>query len=654
MDYKEHDKRNSSKESKLLIVAGIVTLTGFLALLFTSLWLNNRQTAEIRSSADAGDQFTILTTPPTLVRYDSSTIDFRIARPPFNNESAFAYPSEVTPLTFAVGNKKMTLLSSIHTWRCLMDQSVIDVYKAGGNQLFAPLDACSVVAKPESFKDVTDQGNIQYNLSQDAYGNRHWARTYWGVTDASVINVPGNEPRLVSVHHGENVNARYKSQGNDYTIQGSIRPTVYAGACPQNAPAGSICNCASGYDNGTYKPCWESFGGFASISSIPLNSLMLINRANGSNNDVNQGGSYDSGPVVWPASGYSRGTQAVSGGPYHPTLFTDTASGYVYIFYTQDWGKQSPFDKAFKCIGVARARLDDTNANSWRVLKDGQFNTLALPDGFNKDAVLQFLDKSAGNGDCIDLPNNTGVGDASIWFSVVKVANTPYFAALEEHSPGGKTYQLNVRISTDLIHWSPPQTIATADTNWGKSQYSYPTFYSKEGVSADVIDANEFYILGKRATNGSGYELNISRACIAIPGVNTCPANLSAEEWLVRQYYREFLGWNLRMGDAQFQDGINWHIQKVRQEGCFADISSFLQSEEYKKRDAKLSNREYIRMLYRGALSREPEWGAANYWLKMLDQKLYSRNELAAFMLASDDSWEARQVCDLKRTLGSP
>lgn len=644
----------ASKKSKLLIVAGSLALIGFLILLSISLWLNNRQTAEIRSSADSGGQFNVLASAPTVTRYDSSTIDFRIARPPFKHESAFTYPSEITPLTFAVGGKKMTILSSIHSWRCLMDQSVIDVYKAGGSQLFAPLDSCSVVVKPENLADVSNSGDFQFNVDINAYGNRHWARTYWGITDASVITTAGNEPQFLSVHHGENMNSRYKQQGRDHLIQGTIRPTVYAGACPQDAPAGSVCNCAAGYDGGTYKPCWESFGGFLSISAAPLNLLTSINKSPQSNKDINQISSFDAGPVVWPASGYSKGAQSTSGGPYHPTLFTDTTTGYVYIFYTQDWGKQSPFEKTFKCVGAARARIGETSANSWQVLKNGQFTTSGLPEGFNKDAMLQFLDKSAGNGDCIDLPGNTGVGDASIWFSVVRVANTPYFVALEEHSPGGKTYQLNVRLSTDLIHWSPPQTIATADTNWGKSQYSYPTFYNKDGTSADVIDANEFYILGKRATNGSGYELNVMRACIAIPGVSTCPANLTAEEWLVRQYYRELLGWNLRMGDTQFQDGINWHIQKIKQEGCFADIASFLQSDEYKKRDAKLNNREYIRMIYRGALSREPDWENANYWLNMLDQKLYSRSELATFMLGSADSWEAKQVCDGRRALGSP
>ncbi|MBP9820469.1 DUF4214 domain-containing protein [Candidatus Woesebacteria bacterium] len=644
----------ASKRPKLLIVAGSLVLIGFLVSLVISLWLNNRQTAEIRSSADTGGEFDILSAPPTVVRYDSSTIDFRIARPPFKHESAFTYPSEITPLTFAVGGKKMTILSSIHSWRCLMDQGIIDVYKAGGSQLFAPLDSCSVVVTPENLVDVTDSGNIQFKTNQSAYGNRHWARTYWGITDASVISVPGNEPQLISVHHGENMNSRYKQQGRDHLIQGTIRPTVYVGACPQDAPAGAVCDCAAGYDGGTYKPCWESFGGFLSISATPLNLLTSVNKASEGNKDRNQISSFDTGPVIWPAQGYSKGMQPSSGGPYHPTLFTDTTTGYVYIFYTQDWGKQSPFDKTFKCVGAARARIGETSASSWQVLKNGQFTTSGLPEGFNKDAMLQFLDKSAGNGDCIDLPNNTGTMDTSIWFSIAKVANTPYFAALEEHSPGNKTYQLSIRLSKDLIHWSPPQVLGTADTNWGKSQYSYPTFYSKEGVSADAIDANEFYILGKRATNGSGYELNVMRACIAIPGVSTCPANLTAEEWLVRQYYREFLGWNLRMGDVQFQDGINWHIQKVKQEGCFADIASFLQSEEYKKRDAKLNNREYIRMLYRGALSREPDWSTADYWLAMLDKKLYTRDEVATFMLGSNDSWEARQVCDLKRPLGSP
>ncbi len=99
------------KKSKILIAAGFLIITGFLVLLITTLWLNNRQTAEIRSSADSGGQVNVLASAPNVIRYDSSTIDFRIAKSPYNQESAFTYPSEVTPLTFAVGNKKMTIFS---------------------------------------------------------------------------------------------------------------------------------------------------------------------------------------------------------------------------------------------------------------------------------------------------------------------------------------------------------------------------------------------------------------------------------------------------------------------------------------------------------------------------------------------------------------
>jgi hypothetical protein len=619
-------------KKNLLYLVAISIISGILVQ-FTAM-VNNNQIDKVKTNAKS-EPINPLELTPVLTSYDSSIIDLRIG--------TFQYSSEITPLTFAVGDKKTMILSTDHSWRCLMDKSIIDVFLAGGSQLIAPLEDCSIVAKPESLINITDNGIFEFNLDINNYGSRHWARNYWGILDAAVIRDSDNNLQFLSVHHGENMNSKYSdADKKDYFIQGTFRNDVNVG------------DCASGFNDGVYEQCWESFGSFTSVSASPFNSLSLINKALNKNIDINQISAFELGPVVWPEKGYYNDTGNFSSGPYHPTLFADKDTGYVYLFYTQDWGKQDPFKDVFKCIGVSRARLDDVKADKWQVMKNGQFNTPALPVNFQKDNILQFLDEGASNGDCLNLPNNDGVNDASIWFSVVKIANSPYYAALEEHSPNNDTYQLNFRLSTDLINWSPPQTLSTADQNWGASKYSYPTFYNKYGASSDVIEASEFYILGKRATNSSGYELSVMRACIDIPGINSCPPKLNAEELLVRQYYREFLGWNLKIDDTQFQDSINWHVQKMTREGCFSDIAIFLQSEEYNKRDKTLNNKEYIRMLYRGGLSREPDWQYANYWLDKLNRDNISRFEVAKLMLGSRSSWEAKEVCDQKRVLGAP
>lgn len=246
---RRHKKRKFFVAAFLLVVVGAVAgLIAVISGMNTS--VDNRSDASVDIGIPAG-------APPQFTMLDSSTIDVRIARAPYISDSAFPYPPELTPLTLPVGGRKMTILSSIHSWRCMHDQGVIDVFNQAKSDLFLPLDSCSIIAKPQSLSNIKDDGGFEYKTNASELNSRDWARTYWGIADAGVARTPSGEEKLVSIHHGENANLQLNINGNTIQMQGTIHANVHPGACPPGAPANAICNCASGYFNGVFSNCWE-------------------------------------------------------------------------------------------------------------------------------------------------------------------------------------------------------------------------------------------------------------------------------------------------------------------------------------------------------------------------------------------------------------
>jgi len=109
------------------------------------------------------------------------------------------------------------------------------------------------------------------------------------------------------------------------------------------------------------------------------------------------------------------------------------------------------------------------------------------------------------------------------------------------------------------------------------------------------------------------------------------------------QYYKEFLG----RSEAYESDGVKWHANNIKTNGCKADILNFAQSTAFINRKNSFSDIQYIRMLYRGILSREPELGGLNWFTN----QLYNGQTKDWVLNALVNSNEAKNVCDNKKLI---
>jgi hypothetical protein len=88
-------------------------------------------------------------------------------------------------------------------------------------------------------------------------------------------------------------------------------------------------------------------------------------------------------------------------------------------------------------------------------------------------------------------------------FSVAQVRNTNYFIGVEEYQdytdlqPDGRTpySKKALRFSTDLLNWGPRFVFDKA-TDWTQTLYNYPILMGSDGLSNNLVDANDFYVLG--------------------------------------------------------------------------------------------------------------------------------------------------------------
>lgn len=183
-------------------------------------------------------------------------------------------------------------------------------------------------------------------------------------------------------------------------------------------------------------------------------------------------------------------------------------------------------------------------------------------------------------------------------------------------------------------------------TPWGDGAYAYPTFLDRGGKSNYEIDANEFYILGKYANLGAGYDLNAMKLSLTIEGYSP-PTVPTDEENLISQWYKELLGWTEPMTSA----GFLWHVQNFNQNGCNADVKNFTESSVFINGLQKTTtNEQYVRVLYRAFLSREPDGLASGslWWVNNLANGTYTRTTVIDALLASQ---EASNVCLTGRVL---
>jgi hypothetical protein len=230
--------------------------------------------------------------------------------------------------------------------------------------------------------------------------------------------------------------------------------------------------------------------------------------------------SNDMGPIAWPSTGYlqTNGTKASCGiGIPSSIVYKD----YVYVFFI-DHGPYSGLNPNMEQgrlagIKVIRAPVNGaTNPQAYTAYyRDSAGNdnwNASLPPGFTPETILHFLN--------VKGPRTTDLMDEEPWvsaplrFSVAVVRNTNYFIGVESYIDlqDGNRYKTALRWSVDLLHWTPRMLVISNASGFDSSTMNYPVFLSKDGLSNNIIDADDFYVLGThpgKTVNSIVYKLHL-------------------------------------------------------------------------------------------------------------------------------------------------
>lgn len=522
------------------------------------------------------------------------------------------YESEITPMVQFYNNKFLYIISTAWTFVCYSDKSL-----AQDSNISIERNKCKMLIKPDTVYSVDSTGIPRYQ--QPNLPSNLLPLTYIGVTGAGLIsNSETGNTELFTVSSAEHQNVSI----DNLNFQNSIYPEV------------RVENCKAGYLNNVWNNCWESFSSFALANSFSLNisDTISITRKN-------------IGPVAWPHNGYKTSSNSrINSGPYHTTLFIDNDFAYVYFVANN---ARNPNDiqkrRQSKCISVVRAPITEVdNLSSWRVYYNGNFENKSLPNGISYANLFEYFSVNGGETDCINLSGST-IYDSHLYFNVAKIKGTNMYIGAHEHELSRRVWNVNVRFSEDLVNWSKPYTVSESSDLWGSGKYSYPTFLSKDGKSNSIIDADEFYIIGKEANNAVGYKLNSMKI-----NLNKNKEDLDIYEELVKQYYKVFLGWEADITNPFYTEGMRWHIDQLRNNGVAVAVKNFINSDEYKK--ANKSNEEFIKDVYLAILSRVPDKRptGSNYWKTNLDNGQFNRDEIIDEI---SKGWEVNCVIENKSTL---
>jgi len=197
---------------------------------------------------------------------------------------------------------------------------------------------------------------------------------------------------------------------------------------------------------------------------------------------------------------------------------------------------------------------------------------------------------------------------------------------------------MGIRFSKDLVNWSALQVLDRAPTKWGQGNYTYPRFLDKIGSSNTEINPDEFYVYGKKVGNSGefqgGYIIQSLKLSVIVP---------DASRYLAMQYFKELLNWEVDYNDS----GVIWHANNIKVNGCKADVLNFSTAETFQGRKSSYSDIQFIRMLYRAILSREPEKAGINWFLNALR----SGNSRDWLVDAIATSHEAQIACNIQKTI---
>jgi len=411
------------------------------------------------------------------------------------DNQGFPYSPEMTPLVKMQPNgKRLYLISTAWSWLCESSENLLDSSPADPLNLH-PQD-CKLITQHVILDRTDSWGGPIFKPPDEippADWDKHWKRLYDGIFGFHWVG-----DRLIALKHGEHANAKF----GDEFYQGNVFPDCEYDDCLQSN--GIVDWCWSGDDDGVYQHCWESFAGFASLGWAPYSG----------STGWNQEDWIDEGPVFWPPLAYRNSAGRPTGGhAYGTTSFVH--DGYFYLYtVTYPLGHRGK-----QCTVAARAPLSPNGMpGNWKTFYNGSFSEDSLPAGFDKDRLDDFYERRGGQASCV---MDSHQSDAALFFNVARIRGTPYFMGVEESLRNGQTWQMGVRLSHDLVHWSPIQVLSESSGSWGvDQQYSAPTFVDRDATTNYEIDSWDFYILGKAHDNSMGSPTNAMRLALDCPALS--------------------------------------------------------------------------------------------------------------------------------------
>ena len=382
--------------------------------------------------------------------YDvSAPFDLALTPPP---DAHFEIPFWIVP-----GGMRQVTISTSYSYKC-----------------YTPLNPLTDAIRFESGQCVLATRDLIHKGNTDA---QEWGRNYHGIFTQHWITVSGAD-RLVAIGGGENKNEN---------IGGNCGQ---GGRCYQNTiNTNVLCgNCASGYCNNGYTDCWDSYNAFINLSWQYFDA----------SHEWGMLPHLDTGPILWPSNGYTYNGRKSSEGIRHPHGFVDQS--YIWVFYEdKSWGDGN------RGYGIKLARSPVSSGGlpgSWKSYCNGSWES-SLPPGFSSTEIGSFYSRQGG---CASPVLPTGGFQDS--FAVAKDETGNYWG-IEEHHTSEK-WELRLWRSNNLVNWNLEQSLLSAIGDWDKGELHYPVFVSKDGWHNDLIQENDFYIVGTR--NGVVRAIRVQRA----------------------------------------------------------------------------------------------------------------------------------------------
>lgn len=522
LDLADKDKivaplKSLSKRKKILLV--FLTIFIFISL-FTAVYYLNTGNFDIRERAVSND------TPALEINEINLSVNFQPHEQLSIMYEKYDYPSEVTPVILPNPDGRIIyMLSGGNSNICLSEQNALQqkiVLKEGN---------CLANATRNVITHPDNQGNTIWKDPKevaDEMVNFPWRFSYDGIF-AAEINESTNKLLLVRYFEHQNYVYRWKSgfrecgdnPQNYYLYRSNIHTDISSDYCTCEEQSyvcdgwgdpNPLCKdgnniCPADLSGPEHDHSWASWAMGGTLGLVDYSSKKGYQLT-----DV-----VDEGPIIWPQQAYRTNNKNnyADVGAYEII----EKDGYNYLFSIIKPRENQNSGAA--CIAMSRSEVKDGGKpHSWKNYFQGSFVDDTLPNGFSKENISQFYETRGGRSDCIfPLPDEHEKQAVATWVSIAKFKDLPYYISVEETSPHWKTYQMAVRFSSDLIHWSKPQIIEEhSGANWGESLYTYPRFLNKEGTSNKEIDPEEFYLYGK----GIGpYDINSMKMSLVFSGTPT-------------------------------------------------------------------------------------------------------------------------------------